>query len=202
MEKKKTKEEIKVKTVIFVPQTANSQLAKMLREEEKTLERMTGYRVKYVEKAGTSIGNLLCKSDHWVGRLCGRKECLLCYTKEKTGQNLSQSCTKRNVVYVTWCQVCMEEAEKRAEEKGKDNKRVKVYKYIGKSAKSSFKRGKEHLGDRRALNLRSHMLKHAEDRHKGLDLEKVEFRMEVLQYHNTVFESIKIRNNSKHHLQN
>ena len=101
----------------------------------------------------------------------------------------------------------MEEAEKRAEEKGKDNKRVKVYKYIGKSAKSSFKRGKEHLGDRRALNLRSHMLKHAVDRHEGLDLEKVEFRMKVLQYNDNAFEgqvseSIKIRNNSKHHILN
>ena len=44
VEKSKAKIEIKVKTVIFIPQTANSQLAKMLREEEKTLERMTGYR--------------------------------------------------------------------------------------------------------------------------------------------------------------
>ena len=81
VEKKNTQKNMKAKTVIFVPQTANSQLAKMLREEEATLEKMTGYRVKYVERAGSSIGNLLCRSDHWAGRLCGRKECLLCYTK-------------------------------------------------------------------------------------------------------------------------
>ena len=41
-----------MKAVIFIPHTANSQLAKMLREEETTLVKMTGYRVKYVEKAG------------------------------------------------------------------------------------------------------------------------------------------------------
>ena len=83
----------------------------------------------------------------------------------------------------------MEEAEKRAEEKGKDKKRVKVHKYIGESAKSAFKRGQKHLGARRALNLRSHMLKHAVDRHDGLDPEKVEFRTKVLQYNITAFES-------------
>ena len=73
MEKKNTNEEIKVKTVIFVPQTANSQLAKMLREEEATLEKMTGYKVKYVEKTGTSIGNLLCRSDHWGWKTVWKK---------------------------------------------------------------------------------------------------------------------------------
>ena len=69
--------------VIFVPQTENSALAKRLREEEKTLEKLTGYKVKYVEKAGTNLGGLLCRSDHWAGKLCGRKNCLLCYTKQK-----------------------------------------------------------------------------------------------------------------------
>ena len=80
-EKKKKKPEIEVKSVIFVPQTANSQLAKMLREEEKTLEKITGYRIKYVERAGANLGSLLCKSDQWAGEICGRAACLLCHTK-------------------------------------------------------------------------------------------------------------------------
>ena len=84
-----------------------------------------------MEKAGTSIGNILCKSDHWAGRPCGRKMCILCFTKEKTGKNLSQSCTKRNIVYETWCQVCLEKAELMAERRGKDKKNVKIFKYIG-----------------------------------------------------------------------
>ena len=42
VEMRNVKKEIQVKTVIFIPQTANSQLAKMLREEEKILEKMTG----------------------------------------------------------------------------------------------------------------------------------------------------------------
>ena len=116
----KKKKEIEVKTVIFVPHTAHSKLAKMLREEEISLEKHTGYRVKYVERAGTNIGNILCKSDHWSGRQCGRNDCLLCLTKAKTGKNTSQSCTKRNIVYETWCQLCLEREESRAEEGGKD----------------------------------------------------------------------------------
>ena len=63
-----------------------------------------------------------------------------------------------------------------------------MYKYIGESAKSAYERGKEHLGDRRTLSLRSHMLKHTVDVHEGLDPEKVEFRMKVLQFHKSAFE--------------
>ena len=112
----------------------------MLKEEESTLERLIGYRVKYVERAGSNIGSILCKSDHWAGRLCGRQACLLCYTKEKSGENLKLSCSKRNVVYETWCQTCKEESEKEAEAQGKDKKKIKLHKYIGESAKSAFER--------------------------------------------------------------
>ena len=110
-------------------------------------------------------------------------------------------------MYETCCQVCLEKAEKRAEDRGKDKKKVKMFKYIGESAKSAFERGQKHLADRRALNLRSHMLKHAVDMYDGVDPEKIEFRMKVLQYHSTAFErqvseSIKIRNNAKHHILN
>ena len=98
IEKLKAVKQREVKTVIFVPQTENSTLAKMLREEEQTLEKLTGYKIKYVEKSGKSLGGILCKSDHWAGRMCGRKSCLLCYTKGVTGENLEQSCTKKNLV--------------------------------------------------------------------------------------------------------
>ena len=103
--------------------------------------------------------------------------------------------------------MCFEREERRAEERGKDKSKIKMQKYIGESAKSAYERGKEHLGDRRSLSLRSHMLKHAVDMHGGMAPEEVEFRMKVLKYHKSAFErqvseSIKIRNNSKHHILN
>jgi hypothetical protein len=86
VEKKNKTTQIETKTVIFVPQTANSLLAKMLRQEESHLEKVTGYRVKYVEKAGQNIGSLLVRSNPWSGIDCGRRGCLLCETKAKTGK--------------------------------------------------------------------------------------------------------------------
>ena len=41
-----------IKSVMFVPYTAHSELATMLREGEEKLETMTGFRLKIVEKVG------------------------------------------------------------------------------------------------------------------------------------------------------
>ena len=96
------------KTVIFVPQTENSLLVKMLRAEEVHMVKATGYRVKYVEQAGKSLGSMLVKSNPWAGMPCEEATCLLCRTKIKTGQNMSQDCNKRNLTYQKWCHTCLE----------------------------------------------------------------------------------------------
>ena len=108
VEKSKNKKAPENKTVIFVPQTANSLLAKMLRLEEVHLEKVTGYRVKYVEKSGQNIGHLQVRSNPWSGMNCGRRGCMLCETKAKTGQNLTQNGSKRNLTYQPWCNSCKE----------------------------------------------------------------------------------------------
>ena len=79
--------------------------------------------------------------------------------------------------------------------------------YIGETAKSAFERGFEHLNDKKSLSLKSHMLKHIVDKHEHEDHSQVEFRMKVLQYHQTAFErqvseSVKIQSHRKHHLMN
>ena len=111
VEKGKNKKVPETKTVIFVPQTANSLLAKMLRQEEAHLEKVTGYWVKYVEKSGQNIGNMLVRSNPWSRLDCGRNGCLLCETKAKTGQNLTHNYSKRNLTYQTWCNICKERDE-------------------------------------------------------------------------------------------
>ena len=46
------------KSVIFVPQTKHSELAKRLREHENEMEKHTGYKIKIVERvAGASKGS-------------------------------------------------------------------------------------------------------------------------------------------------
>ena len=186
VEKKNKTTQIETKTVIFVPQTANSLLAKMLRQEESHLEKVTGYRVKYVEKAGQNIGSLLVRSNPWSGIDCGRRGCLLCETKAKTGKNLSQSCSKRNLTYQTWCNSCKERDEEGKTEE--DKQKTSLFTYVGETAKSAHERGGEHLYDMKNLSMASHMLKHVVDKHEGEQFEQVDFRMKILKFHRSSFE--------------
>ena len=120
--------------------------------------------------------------------------------KAATGKNPSQSCSKQNIVYETWCSDCLKKEEGGGEEK-------RVFKYIGETAKSAFEIGLNHLTDRKSLDLGSHMLKHAVACHQGEDPQKVEFHMRVLAYHKSAFErqideAVKIQTNRHHHILN
>ena len=144
-----------VKTVMFVPYTEGSELAKRLREAEQKIQDMTGYRLKIVERAGTKLQDTLTKADPWQGMSCNRERCLLCSTKEKTGKNTTQDCTRRSLVYETWCITCYEkDLETVKQEAGEDKEKLKSlvdkirkYKYIGETARSVFERSWEHLND-------------------------------------------------------
>jgi hypothetical protein len=161
-------------------------LAKMLRQEEEYLAKVTGYRVKYVEKPGQNLGSQLVRSNPWSGMDCGRLGGLLCETKSKTGKNMNQSCSKRNLTYQTWCHTCQERDE---EGKGEeDKKKVKLHTYIGETAKSAHERGREHVYDMTNLSLTSHMLKHVVDMHEGEQMREVDFRMKELRFHRSSFE--------------
>ena len=47
------------KAVIFVPHTIGSALAKQMREKEDMLEKLTGYRLKIVERGGDPLERIL-----------------------------------------------------------------------------------------------------------------------------------------------
>ena len=88
----------KIKAVLFVPYTKGSRLAKELRENEEIMEKLTGYRLKIVERSGMKLENVLHKSNPWAGEDCERVGCLLCHTKKVTGKNMNQSCSK--IIYL------------------------------------------------------------------------------------------------------
>ena len=56
---KKWKKGSTAKAVMFIPYTHGSLLAKKLREQETDMEKLTGYRLKVVERAGTKLENIL-----------------------------------------------------------------------------------------------------------------------------------------------
>ena len=85
--------------VMFVPFTWGSELAKDVRMVEQRMKEISGWHYKVVERAGDSLVDLLHKADPWAGQDCLRQQCMLCKTKLKTGKQLNQDCTKRNIIY-------------------------------------------------------------------------------------------------------
>ena len=137
-----------VKGVMFVPYTVGSELAKRMREAETTLQSMTGYRLKIVERSGLKLEDILHKADPWQGQECGREKCLLCLTKTRTGKHLTQDCTRRSLLYETWCMTCQErDIEETVAQAGEDMDKLKhlqdnirLHKYVGETALSLYER--------------------------------------------------------------
>ena len=84
-----------VKAAMFVPYTPHSKLAMELRELEYELEKIIGYRLKIVERAGNKLEDLLTSSNPWKGKICERQGCMLCESKVRTNKN-------KNVVREIW----------------------------------------------------------------------------------------------------
>ena len=135
-------------TVLFVEQTPGGELARRLREAEQRLADITGWRVKVVEKSGTTLKQLLHKSNPWSGGLCGREGCFPCQAGDVDGD-----CFRRNILYETSCNQCKQRGQERV--------------YVGESSRSSYERGGEHADDYRKETSDSHMHKHATTDHHG-----------------------------------
>ena len=116
VEKKEDEKEVKTVAVMFVPYTKESELARQLRQAECELGAQTGVEIKIVERAGVKLVDMLHKADPWKGMDCGREQCFLCSTKQKTGKRKEQDCTKRSIVYENWCITCEKREMQRVED--------------------------------------------------------------------------------------
>ena len=184
------------KSVLFVPYTTGSILAKSLSGAEEKMESLTGYRLKVVERSGTKLEDILHKSNPWQGQDCDRLGCLLYITKKKTKRNLSQDCHKTNIVYETWCMLCQEREEKKVEEESNGDrekmkamkKKIKLHKYIGESSRSVYKRAVEQKNDIHQLKTSSHLLRQLLDMHEGEERTGLIFGIKVLKFPRSSFE--------------
>ena len=170
-------------------------MAKLLRENEEKLVQLTGSKVKIVERTGTKIQDLLTRSNPWKGHDCQRENCLLCFTKLRTENNKTQDCHQRNIVYETRCLTCQEQEIDRIQnleipekERTELKNKIKLFKYIGESSRSSFERGWEHLNDLKSLSNKSHMLKHILIEHQEQEMSEIKFGMKILKTCRTSFE--------------
>ena len=124
---------------------------------------------------------------------------------------MDQDCTKRSIVYETWCRTCEKAEEKKIleehedEEKQKEEmKKIRLQKNIGESSRSSYERGLEHQRDLMEMKKDSHMLKHYFNMHEGEEVEQMEFGMRIIKTHRTAFnrqisESVEIQSQKQKH---
>ena len=152
--------------VLFVPKTPGAELAKRLRAAENELEKLTGERIKIVERAGMMVKRILHKSNPWAGGNCGRDACLVCRYEKGGGD-----CKKRNVTYRTECLKCHESG--------------KMRQYLGESARTGFERGLEHERDYHKMKEDSHMAKHWQEDHQTE--EQPNFSMKIIKSHSSAF---------------
>ena len=89
-----------VEGVMFIPYTPYSALKKELAKVEDMVNgsRLTG-KIRFVERAGPRIRDLICSKTPWKQEWCQREGCAPC--KQKPG-----SCRKLNITYQITCTEC------------------------------------------------------------------------------------------------
>ena len=174
-DKSKTSPSLKVKSVVFVPRTPSSKLAKLLRAEEQRLAVTTGYRVKIQERSGTQLRRILCSKSPLPTIPCGRDSCLMCKVDG------SGDCRRRNILYHNSCDNCS--ADNAA--KGVESTAANTAAYWGESFRSASERSLEHLQDYRNKKEESHMWRHKLQAHPD---EEVSFTMKVVKRFHSSFE--------------
>ena len=151
---RKTAVQEEVSSVMFIPHTVGSALAKELKEKENILKEITGDKMKIVERAGLKLEDVLTRTNPWKGMDCGRPNCLLCLTKTLTGKDKKKDCTKRNILYELRCLTCeeklrteIEESEDDEENKKEKLKNMRVPRYVGESSRFLYEQAFENMDD-------------------------------------------------------
>ena len=145
------------RTILFVEQTPMGGLAIKMRELLTRLEPILGFRVKVVEKCGTSLKGSFPLASLWDGAKCGRGDCITC---EQEAEVPLPPCTKPGVIYENMCRKCNPTAG--GKEELKEIKEGEPSIYIGESSRSIKERSSEHWRGWRRKKEDNHIFKHQE----------------------------------------
>jgi hypothetical protein len=157
--------------VVFVEHTVNGELAKRLQKAEDEMARMTGFRIRVTEMAGSQLRRILPNTNPWQGQDCLRQGCVPC---GQGGERL-EDCRRRNILYESSCMECNEK-ETLYKKGAKLSDCVGVY--VGESGRSLHERAGEHQHDAGAGTEDSHMIKHWSEHHGGSgDVPKFHFKL-------------------------
>ena len=187
--KLKEQQHVEHKTILFVENTHDEQLAKRMRELMKRLAPSIGFGVKVVERTGDTLRSRFPLTNLWEGAKCGRKECKTC---EQECEELP-NCTRTSVVYENICSECNEGAGKKGSLKSMKEGAPSLY--VGETSRSLFERTKEHWGAWESRSEKSHILKHQQMVHRE---QEPKFIMKAVKYYRSALtrqigEAVRIR---------
>ena len=161
------KSEIQYKSVCFVTPTPGGVLVKDLTKREQELNKNNPERIKFEERGGIKIKDILGAKNPFMKSKCILKTCPLCSGSEYIQVSPDEPkipCNSNNVGYKWQCVTCQE------------RNITKVYE--GETGRSARIRGAEHLKEYEKKLDKSVLFKHkmADHRH-----EQVRFKMEITQ---------------------
>ena len=165
------------RTILFVEQTVMGELGRRLRELMTRLAPILGFRVKIVERTGSSLKSQFPQSSLWDGAPCGRENCKTC----TQGAEMLPPCTRKSLVYENVCSICNKGAKDKGELKDVDPLIPSVY--VGETSRTVQERAREHWAATRGSSKEvegSHMVKHMQQYHDGRE---PEFIMRVVEFH-------------------
>ena len=151
-------------------------------------------KLKFVERAGMKLQNILHRLNPWENVKCSRKGCLICSNPD----NKTFSCNKPSISYKSYCLRCRQQQGKSDdddnalpdvdEETDVTETKVPVQKtYWGESSKTAYWRGLQHTSDYFRKLENSHMWKHVSEAHPGEEPRDVKFGMSVVRQHFSAF---------------
>ena len=123
-------------------------------------------KIRFVERAGPRIRDLVCQKTPWRAEKCTRDGCKPC--EGKPG-----SCRQRNLTYQITCMTCKAD--------GKESQ------YFGESSRTWWDRASEHVSALRTKNEKFAIVKHWLDEHRDQD-SPPEYQFKALGSHKTAIE--------------
>ena len=138
-----------IEAVMFCPYTPGSALKKELTKAEEFLTRnQTVGRVRFVERAGPKLRNLLTNKAPWTKQWCNRPDCQPCITAPG-------SCRALNIVYQINCQTCASGGQKAL--------------YFGESSRAWWDRARDHSQALKSKNKEYAIVKHWIQKHGDME---------------------------------
>ena len=143
------KGEVKFDSVLFVPASHGSQLAKDIKDIEAANRQGRKTRIKIVELTGKTVRNSIAKNYPWRFEGCGSDECFHCTTNEDP----TISCRTPGVGYTITCTICGVGGV--------------LAQYQGESGRNMFSRGKDHIREFKGRVSTNCMVIHSNRHHHG-----------------------------------